>query len=230
MGRLRISPKYIRSGAETLTNAVKGLAEKAWGIPVVNGYACTEVGAMAQECRHLNGLHLAEDLSVFEVVDENNRPVNAGTKGAKLLVTTLTNPTLPLIRYEITDLITLADGPCACGMPYARVAEIEGRREEILSFPKKGGGTVTVHAIRLHSPMIGTAGVRQFQFSQLPYGIEVTIAVSSEFRSETVRTDVEHSLRTALDEFGAAPCDVHVKIVDSIRRVGMAAKEKLVAK
>ena len=171
-GRLRISPRFFRSVAETLTPDIRELARSAWN---VHGYQwlCLhrswKHGAGMRACV---GIHLAEDLAVFEVVDEHNRPVPAGARGTKLLVTTLTNRALPIVRYELTDVVTLAADQCRCGSPFTRIASIEGRREEVLRFPKMGGGSVEVHAIRLRSPLIGTEGVRQFQIAQLagPFG------------------------------------------------------------
>jgi phenylacetate-CoA ligase len=217
-GRLRIAPRFVRSGAETLTQQVRDLARAAWNAPVINSYSCTEVGFMGQECLHVSGLHLAEDLCAFEVVDEQNRPVPHGTCGAKLLVTTFTNERLPLVRYELTDVVTLTPGPCDCGLPFARIASIEGRREDVLQFPKKGGGMIDVHAIRLHSPLIGTEGIRQFQLAQLPAGLEITISVLPEFDSEVTRLRVERTVREALDKLEAAPMRIHVRVVDLIER------------
>jgi putative adenylate-forming enzyme len=228
--RLKISPRVVRSGAETLTQDVRDLVRNAWNVPVANGYASTEVGLMGQECVHIAGVHLAEDLSIFEVVDEHNRPVPAGVAGAKMLVTTLTNPILPLIRYELTDVVTLAPGSCPCGSPLIRIAAIEGRREEVLHFPKKGGGSTDVHAIRLRSPLIGTEGVRQFQFAQLPDGVEITISVLPEFDREVIRMKIEHIIRTVLEKLDTAAVRVDVRVVDRIERVGTGAKEKLVSK
>ena len=138
-GRLRIAPRVVRSGAETLTQPVRDLAQAAWQVPVIDSYACTEVGSMGQECQHVSGIHLAEDLCVFENVDERNRPVPEGQYGAKLLVTTLTNRTCPLVRYELTDIVTLTTAPCRCGLPFARIGAIEGRKEEVLRLPRRGG-------------------------------------------------------------------------------------------
>lgn len=230
-GRLKISPRFIRSGAETLTSDVRDLARAAWNVPVINSYASTEVGVMGQECEYVSGIHLAEDLSIFEVVDECNRPLPAGVSGAKLLVTTFANQTLPLVRYELTDVVTLAVGQCRCGSPFTRIASIEGRREEVLRFPKKGGGLVDVHAIRLRSPLIGTAGVRQFQLAQLPDGVEISISVLLEFDPEVTRLKTEHTIRAVLEKLGTATTvRVDVKVVEGIERVGTAAKEKLVTK
>ena len=62
--------------------------ERAWGIRPFNVYAATETDGVASECsRHR--LHLYEDLVITESVDERDRPVPAGTAGAKLLVTVL---------------------------------------------------------------------------------------------------------------------------------------------
>ena len=229
-GRLKIAPRLLRSGAETLTQPVVDQARSAWNAPVINSYSCTEVGLMGHECLHVSGLHLAEDLCTFEVVDEQNRPVPEGTRGAKLLVTTFTNETLPLIRYELTDLVTLTTEPCACGLPFARLASIEGRREDVLQLPKKGGGTIDVHAIRLRSPLIGTEGIRQFQLAQLQDGLEIAISVLPEFDPDEVKLRVERTVLQVLDRLTVAPMRVHVKIVDLIERAGAGAKERLVVK
>jgi phenylacetate-CoA ligase len=229
-GRLKISPRFFRSGAETLTAEVKDLVRAVWNVPVFNGYASTEVGVMGQECEHQSGIHLAEDLSIYEVVDEQNRPLPAGVPGAKILVTTLTNPTLPLVRYELTDVVALASGTCRCGLPFTRLASIEGRREEVLRFPRNGGGILEVHAIRLHSPLIGMEGLRQFQLAQLPDGLQISISVRPELDPEAMRLKAEQTLRTVLEKLGVSAVRIDVKVVDAIARVGSGAKMKLVVK
>jgi len=229
-GRLNIAPRLVRSGAETLTQQVRDLALATWNAPVINSYSCTEVGTMGHECLHQSGLHLAEDLCAFEVADEQNRPVPDGTCGAKLLVTTFENEILPLIRYELTDLVTLTTAPCECGLPFARLSSIEGRREDVLQLPKKGGGMIDVHAIRLRSPLIGTEGIRQFQLARLPDGLEITISVLPEFDSDETRVRVERTVIEALDKLTVAPMRILVRMVDQIERAGAGAKERLVVK
>jgi putative adenylate-forming enzyme len=229
-GRLRISPRFFRSAAESLTLEVRGLVRAVWNVPVFNGYASTEVGVMGQECEHQLGIHLAEDLSVYEVVDEQNRPMPVGVPGAKILVTTLSNPTLPLIRYELTDVVTLAGGACRCGLPFTRLASIEGRREEVLRFPRNGGGVVEVHAIRLHSPLIGMEGLQQFQVAPLPDGLQISISVRPDHDSEAMRLKTEQTIRTVLEKLGVGAVRIDVKVVDGIARVGSGAKMKLVVK
>ncbi|MBP1873981.1 putative adenylate-forming enzyme [Ensifer adhaerens] len=228
-GRLRIRPRLFRTSAETLTQDVRAIAAETWQATVANSYVCTEAGPMGHECLRADGLHLAEDAFVFEVVDTDNRPVANGTQGAKLLVTTLTNRTLPLVRYEISDMVTMASEPCPCGLPFWRIASIAGRREEMLRFAKRGGGTIDVHAHRLRSPLTGTAGVRQFQFVPLPDGLEIRISVFPGIVADAVSRKIEDAIRATLDAVDAQPSILAVKVVDAIDRSGAGAKVRLVA-
>lgn len=228
-GRLSISPRQFCSGAEALMPDVRELARQAWGAKIFNRYATTEVGASGSECEHFSGIHLPEDLVAFECVDEANRAVPAGQTGRKLLITTLTNRVLPLIRYELSDIVTLDDSPCTCGRPYARMTAIEGRREEVLRLPRRGGGRVDVHAFRLLSPLIGMPGLRQYQLLPGSDDLTVRICVRDGERPEAIRTTVERSIRQAVSEAGAGDTRVTVQVVPSIQRSGTGAKAKLVA-
>lgn len=59
----------------------------------MNDDAASEVGVVGQEGAEAGGVHVAEDLLVIEVVEANDDP---GARGAKFLVTPLTNSVLPL--------------------------------------------------------------------------------------------------------------------------------------
>jgi phenylacetate-coenzyme A ligase PaaK-like adenylate-forming protein len=87
---------------------------------------------------------------ITEVVDEHNRAVPPGVYGARVLVSVLFSRTQPLIRYEMSDTPRLATEGCECGLPFALLGDIEGRREDTLILPKRGGGTVDVHPIVFH--------------------------------------------------------------------------------
>jgi putative adenylate-forming enzyme len=226
-GRLRIAPRVVRSGAETLTAPVRELARTAWQVPVIDSYACTEVGPMGQECGHVRGIHLAEDLCVFENVDEDGRPVADGEPGAKLLVTTLANRTLPLVRYELTDMVALTSEPCGCGLPFARIHAIEGRKEEVLQFPGRHGGAISVHAGRLRPPLLRTAGVRQVQFVPFATGLDVLIVVEPGHDPDATCSRAEKAVRNTLDDLGTAT-SVRARAVAQIMRTGAGAKEKLI--
>jgi len=226
-GRLRIRPRLIASTAEVLEAEVRHRARDTWGARVIDSYGTTEGGLLGTECDAANGIHVSEDLVVFEVVDESNRRVPDLTQGSRLLITNLFNRTLPLIRYEFTDLVTLETNPCACGRPYARVLGIEGRREDYLSLRAAGGGSVRIHVGRLRGPLIAVAGLRQFQVVANADRVTVRLSVRNESEAPAVLAAAIEAANGALRAAGA---DVSVagELVTAIERTGTGAKEKLV--
>ena len=63
---------------------------------------------LACDCDRHAGMHVFEDLVHVEVVDDDGRAVPDGTPGSRILVTNLVNRTQPLIRFELTDLVTVS--------------------------------------------------------------------------------------------------------------------------
>lgn len=148
-GRLRISPRAVMSASEVLTQESRAKIEHAWHSQPFDVYAATETAGIASECSH-HRLHLFEDLVITEVVDEGNQPVPRGEFGAKVLVTVLFSRTQPLIRYEMSDRVALSPERCDCGLPFALIGGIEGRAEDILQLPGRGGDSVRIHPNVFH--------------------------------------------------------------------------------
>ncbi|NLJ39556.1 MAG: phenylacetate--CoA ligase family protein [Candidatus Atribacteria bacterium] len=79
--------------------------QKSFGVKVVNEYGAAELDLIAFEDEDLDWIMTNENL-YFEVVDDNNNPVENGNEG-KLLVTSLYNKAMPFIRYEIGDIVRI---------------------------------------------------------------------------------------------------------------------------
>lgn len=226
-GRLKIAPKLLRSAAEALAPDVKELVRDVWSAPISDGYTATETGIMAVDCDHRTGMHIAEDLVVLEVVDAAGRPAPAGTQGARMFATVLFNHALPVIRYEFSDMITLAEGMCSCGLPFKRIERITGRAEEILRFKTSSGAEAEVHAPRLWFQLVKVAGIRQYQFGTLPDGIRIRLAVDPACDRGAVEAQAKAITARALEELGIAGARTEVEFVQRIDRVGGGAKEKI---
>ena len=65
-GSLRIHPQKLYPTAEVLTPEVRAMARRAWGADILDSYGCTEGGLLGTECPEIAGIHVAEDLLVFE--------------------------------------------------------------------------------------------------------------------------------------------------------------------
>ena len=150
-GRLHIHPHMILPGSEVLTSETRRRIEAAWGHTPFDGYGATEAGGWlaAERSDHI-GLYVYEDNLIFEVVDEQYRPVPSGVYGEKVLITVLTSRTQPLIRYELSDSVRLAAEPSKSNLPFARIDGIQGRTEDILHLPAVSGGEIAVHPITFH--------------------------------------------------------------------------------
>jgi phenylacetate-coenzyme A ligase PaaK-like adenylate-forming protein len=147
-GRLRISPRKVFTSSEVLTDETRRWVKSAWGDEPFNQYGATETADIAAEYRSCRHMHLFEDLLLVEVVDERYRPVPRGEYGVKLLITTLFSRTQPLIKYEINDSVRLSVEPCSlCGLPFAYIDGIQGRKEDALSMPGARGGQVLIQPL-----------------------------------------------------------------------------------
>jgi len=118
------SLKKIFSGSEVLEDSQRARMRRVFGVEVADNYGSTEA-FMAWECPqgsyHINAEHV-----IVEVVDEAGRPSAPGTLG-RVLVTTLRNRLMPLIRYEIGDWAVAAESACRCGRTLPRIGAIGGR-------------------------------------------------------------------------------------------------------
>jgi len=91
--------------------------------------------------------------------------VAAGQPGARLLVTNLYNLVQPLLRLEVTDLVTLDPDPCRCGRILVRASAIHGRSDDVLSLAARDGGRVAVHPLHF-GLLTRDPQVREFQVVQ----------------------------------------------------------------
>jgi len=210
-GRLRISPRRILTMAEPLLPEIRSEAEARWRAPVANMWGTSEAGINALGCFRGPGMHIPEDLLILEPVDEGGGPVPAGVTSAKVLVTNLFNPLQPLIRYEITDEVTLLDGPCACGSAHRRVADIQGRLDD--TFTYRDGVSIHPHVFR--SALQREASITEYQVRQTPSGAEILIRAT-----QPVDTDrLERRLREELATLGLEEPLIATRLVDELTRL-----------
>jgi phenylacetate-coenzyme A ligase PaaK-like adenylate-forming protein len=225
-GRLAISPKVVVCTSEPVTADVRARIRAAWGRDPGNGYATTEALCVAASVPDTSAvLELTDDLLVVEVVDADNRPVEPGETGEKLLITNLANFALPLIRYELSDRVTLGEGPNPTGRPFGWLSAIEGRSNDTLRMPARAGGRVDVLPYRLGEPFARLPEVRQFQIDWDGQRLLARVVL----RPGEGPQRVEPELASALRDAGAAPVPITVVPVEALEReLGDAGKLKLI--
>jgi phenylacetate-CoA ligase len=118
------SLRRIFCGAEVLEPSLRDRTRTQLGVSIVENYGSTEA-FIAWQCPagsyHLNAEHV-----LIELVDDTGRAVAPGQMG-RVLLTTLENYLMPLIRYEIGDYAIAANGACSCGRTLPLIGRIVGR-------------------------------------------------------------------------------------------------------
>jgi phenylacetate-coenzyme A ligase PaaK-like adenylate-forming protein len=219
-GRLRIAPRRVVSTAEPLLPEVRAAAAEAWHAPIANMWGTSEGGIVALGCYRAEGMHLNEDLLIVEPVDEAGAPVPAGVRAAKVYLTNLYNGLQPLIRYEITDEVTMLDGPCPCGSAYRRVADIQGRLDDLFRYP----GGVAVHPHVFRTVLGRDPRIREYQVRQTPAGAELLLCAPAELPVSAIARQVEAELA----RIGLPAPHVTAAIVDGFERRGTGKLKRFV--
>lgn len=211
-GRLRVSPRGVMSASEVLTPQTAADLEAAWGTAAFDVYAATETAGIASPCEFRNN-HIYEDLLLIEPVDQAGNAVPPGSTGARLLVSVLFSRTLPLIRYEMSDSISLGGRGCPCGRAFTLLQDIEGRLEDILHLPGRQG-MVNIHPNVFHH-VLDQAASSGWQVVQEPDRLRILLAgVSPGTSIEGVQTAVAGALAAA----DAAPLPLEIRVVDHVER------------
>lgn len=164
-GRLRVAPREVWTGGETLTPGMRRFIEHQFGCVVVDSYGASECLAIASQCRR-GALHLNSDWVILEPVDEHLQPVPPGVAGFTTLLTNLANHVQPVIRYDLGDRVVLHPRRCACGSALP-VINVEGRCDDTLVMHAQDGHVVRLLPLALSTVLEDEAGVFDFRIVQL---------------------------------------------------------------
>jgi phenylacetate-coenzyme A ligase PaaK-like adenylate-forming protein len=204
-GRLRIAPKEIWTGGETLTPAMRRHIHEAFGCPVVNSYGASEFLALASECNE-GRMHVNSDWAVLEAVDEAGRAVGRGTMGARTLLTNLANHVQPIIRYDLGDRVRIEADTCPCGS-HLPVIDVEGRADDTLHLAARASKRRSVLPLAL-STVLEEAGLFDFQLVQRgPAELELRTAQKG-LGAEAALRRGRSALAAFLDSQGADGVDI----------------------
>ena len=131
--------RLVASRGEVLFDQVRKELEGTFKCCVGDFYNCEEIGNVATQCpRDPHVFHVNTDTCLVEAVGADGRHLSSGEEG-RLLLTSLTNCTMPLIRYEIGDRGTVLGvgerQTCSCGSRHPQMRLSGGRTDDYIYFP-----------------------------------------------------------------------------------------------
>ncbi len=121
-------------GSEPWSEETRRILEFKMHITATDTYAMTELfgPGVAWECPEKNGLHIAEDHFIPEIVDPVTlAPLPEGSEG-ELVLTSISKEAFPLIRFRTGDISRIDYTPCACGRTHCRISRIFRRCDDVM--------------------------------------------------------------------------------------------------
>jgi phenylacetate-CoA ligase len=208
--QLSIRPqKAILTSAGTLHPFMRQKIEAIFQCKVFNRYGSREVGDIACECEIHNGLHVFPWGCYVEVVDQDGNPVPKGVEG-DILVTSLANKAMPLVRYAIGDRGILSlDETCACGRRGVKFHKISGRNVDAF---RMADGTLVDGEYFTHL-LYFRDWVKKFQVIQEDYQTVVykIVGTPSDDKSDEYAEIIQKTQKLMGDD-----CKIRFDFVDNI--------------
>jgi phenylacetate-CoA ligase len=198
----------VRTVLEVLAPEVRQLCREVLGVGVTDVYSCGEAGYLAIQCPEHGAYHLQQENALIEILDDAGAPCAPGAIG-RVVVTTLHNFAMPLLRYELGDLAEMGE-PCPCGRNLPVIARIVGRGRDMLTLPA-GAKRYPFYG---HSAMMTVRAIRQHQLVQKSLTeIEIRLVVTHPLSAAE-----EARIREAAIEGLGHPFEITLVYTDEIKR------------
>jgi phenylacetate-CoA ligase len=203
----RIRPRAIHLHKELLTTDVHETISRAFDCPCFDDYSSFGFHQIACECRRRR-YHLAADNVIAEFVRQG-KPVPPGEAG-QVVLTSLINRAMPLLRYAIGDVGALDDEVCPCGRGFPTMKLLQFRADDYVLLPS--GRIVSPRAI---TPVFeNLPGVLEYVLVQeTPDRIVTYLRVAPEYVA-TIPSLVEQALQNLFQE----PIRLEVELADEFER------------
>lgn len=158
-------PKVIEYTADHMLADEVRIASRVMGAPVLSAYGASEAPGISQQCWAGNS-HISTDNVVIEFLRQDGTPADP-EETAEVVVTTLNNFAMPLIRYRVGDSAAFREGTCRCGVNLPLMDLKIGKSVELIR--TSSHADVSAHVldyINIHLMKDGIRGIRQFFVEQ----------------------------------------------------------------
>jgi len=216
-------PKFVVSGAETLSDEKKVKIEKIFNAKLYDFYGSRETSCLAGQCK-FGFMHILMFNNYVEILNKDNQPVEEGEEG-RVVVTCLHNYAMPLIRYEIGDTAILGTEKCRCGNFLPTLKKITGRITD--NFIKKDG--TIVHGEYFTHLFYLKDWVKTFQVIQEDYEkIKILMVLNGE-KNNNEKEDIENKIKLVM----GIKCNIKWELVKNASEIGekhLYTKSKIINK
>lgn len=152
-------PKIIISSFEMLDKASREYLERIFCCNVYDVYGFSEIGDVAWQCPIGGEYHINDDYVVVEVVNDKGQCVYE--EAGDIVVTSLYNYPMPIIRYRTGDKGILSRELCSCGRKTSILRQVLGRNVDFVTLPS--GRKISPYELM---DLMNKKNIKQFQIVQ----------------------------------------------------------------
>ncbi|GAA3486425.1 hypothetical protein GCM10018987_05040 [Streptomyces cremeus] len=160
-------------------------------------YSTSETGPIGYQCAYQTGSthHLHEDALVVEVIDTAAERIQPDGRVGEVVVTTLTDSGMPLLRYQVGDEGYIETGPCLCGSAARRLTLVGRVRQSV----NVDSTTISQELVMDRLSVLGITDPAdcQFQVRTHETGFSIRLLVSDRTPSGLTADDAVAALRGA---------------------------------
>lgn len=201
-GEVGLDAERVISCGEPLGTSLRTYLEKIFRTQVVNFYGSSEFLALGVETNPKDGMLLFDDMNVIEV------------ENGVMYLTCLYNYAQPLIRYRLSDRLTLK-APEGGELPFTRAVGLLGRNEDVLWFEDGRGNREFLHPLAIEGFCI--EGLKDYQFRQTTKDTFEMFAETEHGASkERIRQEMLQQMREILSEKKLDFVQFYVNFVNEI--------------
>ncbi len=182
-------PRLLFTVAELLGEDTRLLAREVFNMEIMDIYGLIEVGDVSWQCRRAREYHVNADAVLVEFLNDG-QPVAPGEVG-EIVVTSLYNRAMPLIRYRSSDAGRPSVGQCDCGCNLPMMQVVDGKMLDFLVLPE--GKLVSPHVPK--KALLFVSGIQRFQIVQHTVTeLDVLCEPSTDWNDDTP-VQIEQALR-----------------------------------
>ncbi len=212
-GELDLHLIRVISCGEPVGKRLRHSLEDVFHVQIVNFYGASESLALGVETDPRNGLYLFDDLNVIEAQDDG------------IYLTCLYNFAQPLIRYRLSDKLTLRSPDER--YPFTRAVGLLGRNEDLLWFEDDAGEREFLHPLAVEGFCI--EGLLDYQFRQTGNDSFSMLAETTKTASrEVIRAEMQKQMSGILAEKGLDYVNFEIDFTDHISPDPMTGKKRLI--
>ncbi len=212
---IRLDIFRVISCGEPLGASLRQYLETVFCAEVINFYGASESLALGVESNPKEGMILFDDMNVIEVY-----------KG-DMYLTCLYNFAQPLIRYRLTDSLTLQKADQTSTYPFTRAVGLLGRNEDILWFDNGNGNSEFLHPLAIEGFCV--EGLKDYQFLQIGKdSFEMLAEVSKTASQSKIKKEILQQMKQILEEKKLSYVQFYVRFVDEILPDIHTGKKRLI--